>query len=410
MLPSRSVSAALAALLAFGCLDQNTGAGPSPSPSPYLYVPLDTLPVGLRPVINIQCPRYAHYDVRPLTLWLTSDVRATDTIQVTVLGRPAADTALCTVQGQGFGQSALQPVFDTAFYKPDSVLRIAVHAPRAGRSALRLAHDGAPFRTIDIQMASRQFAALAIGHRGAGWHWPESTLLALRAALRARLLASELDVRLSLDTVAVIMHDSTVDRTTNGTGRVSQLSSSYITSLDAGVKFDPRFAGEHVPTLQAVLRQTDSAQHFIYLDIAWQTRFPQDFEAALIVSLIQQAHAANRVSLMSPDTAFLKGARKLSGSIQLTFEPDAFEPWHRAFCIRNHINAIEYYATLLSDPNHWTEYWAMEQAGVRLVASTTNSPTWADSLLSHLPLSGIITDLPPGIFQLARSIDPLTIP
>jgi glycerophosphoryl diester phosphodiesterase len=85
-----------------------------------------------------------------------------------------------------------------------------------------------------------------VGHRGASADYPENTLLAFDRALEHGADAIEFDVRLTGDAVPVVMHDATVDRTTDGSGAVCSLSVAQIRGLDAG-------RGEHVPTLDDVL-------------------------------------------------------------------------------------------------------------------------------------------------------------
>jgi glycerophosphoryl diester phosphodiesterase len=83
-------------------------------------------------------------------------------------------------------------------------------------------------------------------HRGASIECPENTLLAFRRALELGVDGIELDVHLSKDGVAVVIHDETVDRTTNGTGAVGELTLAALKELDAG-------RGEAIPTLAKVL-------------------------------------------------------------------------------------------------------------------------------------------------------------
>jgi glycerophosphoryl diester phosphodiesterase len=83
-------------------------------------------------------------------------------------------------------------------------------------------------------------------HRGASGHSPENTMLAFRYAFELGADAIECDVQLSADGAPVIIHDATVDRTTNGTGLVAELSLEYLRHLDAG-------AGEQIPELADVL-------------------------------------------------------------------------------------------------------------------------------------------------------------
>lgn len=84
------------------------------------------------------------------------------------------------------------------------------------------------------------------GHRGASAELPENTLAAFRRALDHGADGIELDVALTSDGVPVVMHDETVDRTTDGTGAVSELTLDQLRTLDAG-------GGEPVPTLDEVL-------------------------------------------------------------------------------------------------------------------------------------------------------------
>lgn len=95
--------------------------------------------------------------------------------------------------------------------------------------------------------------ALVVCHRGASLQAPENTLASLEKAIELGAGAVELDVRPSRDGVLYVMHDATVNRTTNGTGRISELASDDIDKLDAGSWFGPEFAGEHVPRLDRFL-------------------------------------------------------------------------------------------------------------------------------------------------------------
>jgi glycerophosphoryl diester phosphodiesterase len=92
-----------------------------------------------------------------------------------------------------------------------------------------------------------------IAHRGGKALAPENTLAAFRNAIRLGADYVEIDVRTTRDGHLVLMHDRTVDRTTNGSGAVRDLDFATIRSLDAGSKFDPKYAGEKIPTLDETL-------------------------------------------------------------------------------------------------------------------------------------------------------------
>jgi glycerophosphoryl diester phosphodiesterase len=91
-----------------------------------------------------------------------------------------------------------------------------------------------------------------IGHRGDSAHAPENTLSAFEAALQAGADAIEFDVKLTTDRQVVVIHDQVLERTTDGTGRVTQKSLAELRRLDAGAHFDARFRGERIPTLDEV--------------------------------------------------------------------------------------------------------------------------------------------------------------
>ncbi len=90
-------------------------------------------------------------------------------------------------------------------------------------------------------------------HRGAMQTHPENTIPAFRAAVEAGAHMIEFDVWLTKDNEMVVLHDPSVDRTTNGKGKVLDLTLAEIKALDAGSRKGTRFAGEKIPTLGEVL-------------------------------------------------------------------------------------------------------------------------------------------------------------
>lgn len=97
-----------------------------------------------------------------------------------------------------------------------------------------------------------------IGHRGAMGHAPENTLASIRRAALFGLRWVEFDVALTRDNEPVLLHDETVNRTTDGKGRLAAMTLAELQTLDAGSWKSEEFAGERVPTLTeafAVLRE-----------------------------------------------------------------------------------------------------------------------------------------------------------
>jgi glycerophosphoryl diester phosphodiesterase len=94
---------------------------------------------------------------------------------------------------------------------------------------------------------------ITISHRGHSIAYPENTRIAYEKAIALGCEMIECDVNITSDGVLVMMHDSTLNRTTNGTGRVSASSWNEVQRLDAGAKFKPEFAGTPVPLTEDTL-------------------------------------------------------------------------------------------------------------------------------------------------------------
>lgn len=95
--------------------------------------------------------------------------------------------------------------------------------------------------------------AAIVAHRGASGYAPENTMAAFELAVQMDADYIELDVRMSKDGELVVLHDETVERTTNGAGNVRDYTLSELKALDAGSYFAPGYAKETIPTLQEVL-------------------------------------------------------------------------------------------------------------------------------------------------------------
>lgn len=123
-----------------------------------------------------------------------------------------------------------------------SVFCIPIAAPLLLAGCATTFHAGAPKGAVDV-----------IAHRGASAYAPENTLASFRKAIELQADWFELDVRLTRDNQIIVMHNADVDKTTNGTGRIADLTLAELKQLDAGSWFDPKFAGEPLATLAEAL-------------------------------------------------------------------------------------------------------------------------------------------------------------
>ncbi len=119
---------------------------------------------------------------------------------------------------------------------------------------LLMAHASAGPPSTFAPLPRLKHVIAVIAHRAGRGIAPENTLAAIRSAITLGVDYVELDVRATKDGRLVIMHDGRVDRTTNGSGAVKDLTLAKIRALDAGSKFDAKYAGEKVPTFEEALK------------------------------------------------------------------------------------------------------------------------------------------------------------
>jgi len=122
---------------------------------------------------------------------------------------------------------------------------------------------------VQAAAAEPEVRPLIVGHRGLVQAAPENTLAAFRACLALKV-GFEFDIRRTKDGQLVCLHDDTVERTTNGKGRLADLSAADLLRLDAGGQFDPAFRGETIPTvdqISALLAQQSAATTLIAVDL-----------------------------------------------------------------------------------------------------------------------------------------------
>ena len=151
-----------------------------------------------------------------------------------------------------------------------------------------------------------------IGHRGASGHAPENTLAAFKKAVALGATFIETDLQLSRDARFVAIHDDTLDRTTNGQGRVHDQTLTALRRLDAGSWFGSEFAGERIPTLEEVLEFTKKNDVVFYLELKPSGSWGG--EHALIGALRESGEVA-RVMVISFDPSILGSLRKIEPTL-----------------------------------------------------------------------------------------------
>ncbi|WKA55378.1 glycerophosphodiester phosphodiesterase [Planococcus shixiaomingii] len=156
-----------------------------------------------------------------------------------------------------------------------------------------------------------------IAHRGWSGKAPENTLSAVKLALEEpKIDCIEIDVHLTKDGVPVVIHDYQVDRTTNGSGFVKDMTAEEIKALDAGSWFDFEFAGEQVPLLEEVLVLAGGKKKLL-IELKQMAGMYEGLEEK-VIGLIQQYGLEAHCDLISFDHKSLQTCMKYSTEVNRT--------------------------------------------------------------------------------------------
>jgi glycerophosphoryl diester phosphodiesterase len=175
---------------------------------------------------------------------------------------------------------------------------------------------------MDVQYNRPSRQPLILAHRGAS-HWaPENTMASFRLAAEMGADGIELDVQLSKDGEAVVIHNVTVDETTDGSGWVEDFTLVELQTLDAGSWYATEFSGEVIPTLAQVLHEL-GPRLICNIELKARSLLSDGLEAEA-VRLVEDANMVHRVTISSFSVAALWRVRRLNPhlSIGLLFAPD----------------------------------------------------------------------------------------
>lgn len=236
---------------------------------------------------------------------------------------------------------------------------------------------------------------VVVAHRGDRAYSPENTLSAFKQAAEKGADAIEFDVKLSADGQVIVLHDQTVNRTTNGTGNVAKLALAALRDLDAGVQFLGKFPGEKIPTLNEVF---ESVGKLIYMNIELTNYFnPNDTLVPKVVDLVKKQGMQSRVLYSSFYARNLQMARQLQPEVPraLLTKPGLMGLWGRTFGWRGEYAALNPHKM---DVNAGLVH-RIHAAGKQINAWTVTTKTDINRMI-RLGVDGIITDDPALVLRL----------
>ncbi len=233
---------------------------------------------------------------------------------------------------------------------------------------------------------------LNIAHRGASAIAPPNTLAAFRRAAQLGADGVELDVHLSADGVPVVIHDFTVDATTDGTGRVGEMPLAALKELDAGSRFDPAFAGERIPTLEEVFTEVGGR---LLINVELKSMPGNDYPGleAAVAALIRRHDLTAQVLVSSFNPFALRRFRREMPEVPIGFLYET-APLSRAARLAAAVVGLR--------PHAVHPWWGMitpqtvrraHARGRRVVAWTVDDPA-AMARLAEWGVDAIITNHP----------------
>jgi glycerophosphoryl diester phosphodiesterase len=240
------------------------------------------------------------------------------------------------------------------------------------------------------QTMYRLSAPLVLGHRGASFDAPQNTIAAFTLAREMGADGVELDTSLSNDGVPIVIHDLSLDKTTNGTGPVGLLTVKELKELDAGSSHSAKYAGEQIPTLEEVF-EAIGPDMIVNVELKSVSMVANGLEPA-VLDVIRRHNALNRVIISSFNPFALRRFRKLAPDIPMGYLYSADEPMY----LRNRwlMIGVSYEALHPHESMIDTAYMATaKRDGYRINTWTVDDPArilalrdlGVDSIISNRP-------------------------
>jgi len=230
---------------------------------------------------------------------------------------------------------------------------------------------------------------VVVAHRGDKAYAPENTLSAFEQAAEKGADAVEFDVKLTADNKVIVLHDQTVDRTTNGTGNIAKLTFSALRDLEAGTQFPGKFPTERIPELDEVFETVGKR---VYMNVELTNySTPNDALVPTVVDVVKKHGMQSRVFFSSFFAQNLRKVRLLLPEVPrgLLTMPGLMGLWGRTLGWRGDYAALNPYMT---DVNAGLVY-KIHAAGKSVNAWTVNTEAEIKRMIG-LSVDGIITDDP----------------
>lgn len=170
------------------------------------------------------------------------------------------------------------------------------------------------FATLTISCGSK-YPTKVIAHRGGAKLAPENTMPAFKRALDLKVDFFELDVHLSADDSLVLIHDASLNRTTNGSGKVSETTFNELKKLDAGSWFSADFANERVPLLRDALLLAKNSNYPV--EVVIELKSSEKRLPSKVVALVRELELEERVIISSFNFNLINTSKQIAPEIRV---------------------------------------------------------------------------------------------
>lgn len=214
-------------------------------------------------------------------------------------------------------------------YIPDNYLLLCSFRTNSGGVSINAPYkwNGKPYKLdaeeLDIEVPDiadykTNFNVKSINHRGYNTEAPENTLSAFKLSARNGFDYVECDVSFTSDGVPVVLHDGSIDRTSNGTGNINSLTFDQVRSYDFGSWFSDEYKGEKIPSFEEFISLCRALSLHPYIEIKSSATYTQE-QINQLISIVQRYGMTGKVTYISFNAKYLEYVKNTDANARLGY-------------------------------------------------------------------------------------------
>ena len=276
------------------------------------------------------------------------------------------------------------------------------------------------FSSMSVAVDSVNYNVKAINHRGYNVEAPENTISAFNLSVKHGFEYIEADVRFTKDGVSVILHDATVDRTSDGTGTLAELTYAQVRALDFGSWYSSRFTGEKIPSFIEFISFCKSKGVHPYIEI--KDEAITEARANQLVTIVRRFGMLDNVTFISAKPTNLNNVKKCASSVRLGYVVEEITDDNLTTVTSYKFNFIDVHHTTITDKAIMkamaagvpVEVWTPNDEGAIVnmnpyISGVTSNYIHAGKVLHNMPIEGDIASLEYITFTIETSTEYVAI-